>query len=463
VLPLPDPAAGPAAPVPPAPGPLDRRRPRVFLAIVVAAASLGGTVGAAYGPGRLGRWSPGGAPPGGLDVEGMSGVVTARPLDGWALLLVLVAPVAMVVLLPRRQRTAATLAVAATGAYLLTGYPWGPVIAGATMLLAAVVLTGPAGPARRTAWAGAALLTGAVWSAAALRGDSPGPAGLAGGTAWGAVALLVASALRDRLTRAAEARAAAARSLAERQRTAVAAERLRIAREMHDVLAHSLSAITVQAGVGLHLLDRDPDQARTALTNIRDTSRQALDEVRLVLGVVRAGHEEPGGGSPSEEPDTPAPLAPTWTLAALPRLVDLAGTASLTPRLEVDPAARALPEHLAGVVYRVAQESLTNVRRHAPAATRVDVAVRVAGDHVVVTVDDDGGAARTPGAAGYGLLGMRERVEGAGGTLDAGPTAAGWRTRAELPWPGHAARGTPPDGTGMPVPPAAAPDAEEAP
>ncbi|MFP3713359.1 sensor histidine kinase [Puerhibacterium sp. TATVAM-FAB25] len=454
MLPTPEPAAGPAAPVA-APGPLDRRRPRIFLATAVALVGLGGTVGAAYGPGRFGRWRPDAGRPG-LDVDGMSGIVTARPLDGWAFLLVLVAPVAMVVLLPRLQRTAAALAAAATGTYLLVGYPWGPVVAGATMLLAAVVLTGPAPAARRTAWAGAALLAGAVWSAAALRGDSPEPGALAGGTAWAAVALLAAGALRDRLTRAAEARATAARSLAERQRTAVAAERLRIAREMHDVLAHSLSAITVQAGVGLHLLDRDPGQARTALANIRDTSRQALDEVRLVLGVVRAGGEEPGDGAGG--PDAAAvaaPLAPTWTLAALPRLVELAGTASLVPRLEVDPAARALPEHLAGVVYRVVQESLTNVRRHAPAATRVEVAVRVAGGRVVVTVDDDdGGAAPAPGPAGYGLLGMRERVEGAGGTLDAGPTAAGWRTRAELPWPGTAAPGGPRPET---------PDAGEAP
>lgn len=459
MLSLPDPAAGPAAPVAAVPGPLDRRRPRVFLATAVALVSVVGTVVAAHGPGRWARWGPDGAPPG--DLVGLADA--ARPLDAWAFLLLLVAPVAMVVLLPLRQRTAAALAVAATGAYLLAGYPWGPVIAGATMLLAAVVLTGPAPAARRTAWAGAALLAGAVWGAAALRADSPGPGGLAGGTAWAAVALLVASAVRDRLTRAAEARAAAARSLAERQRTAVAAERLRIAREMHDVLAHSLSAITVQAGVGLHLLDRDPDQARTALTNIRDTSRQALDEVRLVLGVVRAGGEEPG--AVPADADAAAPLAPTWTLAALPRLVDLAGTASLAPRLEVDPAARALPEHLAGVAYRVVQESLTNVRRHAPAATRVDVAVRVAGGRVVVTVDDDGGRGAAPGAPGYGLLGMRERVEGVGGTLDAGPTAAGWRTRAQLPWPAHGSRpgGPAAPGTATPDAPDAAGAPEEAP
>ncbi|WP_159792706.1 sensor histidine kinase [Puerhibacterium puerhi] len=462
MLSLPGPAAGPAEPVPPAPGPppgpLDRRRPRVFLAVAVALVSVVGTLGAAYGPGRWGGWGPRHAPSDA--VAGTAGVLAARPLDAGAFLLVLVAPAAMVVLLPRWQRTATVVTVAATGAYLLVGYPWGPVIAGATVLLAAVVLSGPAHAARRTAWAGGALLAGAVWSAAALRGDSPAPGGLAGGAAWAAVALLVVSALRDRLTRAAEARAAAARSLAERQRTAVAAERLRIAREMHDVLAHSLSAITVQAGVGLHLLDRDPAQARTALTNIRDTSRQALDEVRLVLGVVRAGGEDAADGAGPA--DAAASLAPTWTLAALPRLVELAGTQTRAARLVVDPAARDLPEHLAGVVYRVVQESLTNVRRHAPAATRVDVAVAVAGGRLVVTVDDDGGATAPPGAAGYGLLGMRERVEGVGGVLDAGPTAAGWRTRATLPWPG--AGGTPP-GTppGPPTPRPPAPDPEEAP
>ncbi|MFH6691415.1 histidine kinase, partial [Cellulosimicrobium funkei] len=108
-----------------------------------------------------------------------------------------------------------------------------------------------------------------------------------GGTAWTVVVLLVAGTVRDRSARLAAARETERLARAERERTAVADERLRIAREVHDVLAHSLSAITVQAGVGLHLLDRDPEQARGALTAIRAASTEALDEVRAVLGVVR--------------------------------------------------------------------------------------------------------------------------------------------------------------------------------
>ena len=209
-------------------------------------------------------------------------------------------------------------------------------------------------------------------------------------------------------------------------------ERLRIAREVHDVLAHSLSAITVQAGVGLHLLDRDPEQARGALTAIRAASTEALDEVRAVLGVVRG-----------DAHDDVAPLAPTWDLAALPRLVRQAEGGGLAVALDVDPAAAGLPDRLAGVVYRVVQESLTNVRRHAHGATRADVQVAVRpAPHgaVTVTVTDDGAAPGAEPEPGYGLRGMRERVESVGGSLVAGPAPSpsgrGFRVRAVFPWPG---------------------------
>src|SRR5690606_603411 len=220
---------------------------------------------------------------------------------------------------------------------------------------------------------------------------------------------------------------------AERERTAVADERLRIAREVHDVLAHSLSAITVQAGVGLHLLDRDPDQARSALAPSRTTSAEALDEVRAVLGVVRGD----GGDG--------APLAPTWDLAALPRLVRQAEAGGVAVTLDVDDAAADLPDRLAGVVYRVVQESLTNVRRHALDATRAEVRVRARPGPegtVAVTVTDDGAGASSGAEPGYGLRGMRERVESVSGTLDAGPapdaagSGRGFRVRAVFPWPG---------------------------
>src|SRR5690606_12582515 len=220
---------------------------------------------------------------------------------------------------------------------------------------------------------------------------------------------------------------------AERERTAVADERLRIAREVHDVLAHSLSAITVQAGVGLHLLDRDPDQARSALAAIRTTSAEALDEVRAVLGVVRGD----GGNG--------APLAPTWDLAALPRLVRQAAAGAVAATPDVGAAAAALPGRRAGGAYRVGQESLTNVRRGALEAPRAEGGVRGRrgrGGTVTVAVTDDGAGASSGAEPGYGLRGMRERVESVSGTLDAGPvpdaagSGRGFRVRAVFPWPG---------------------------
>lgn len=405
-------------------GPLDRRRPRAFLAVVLAVVSVLGSAGATHG-------QPG-----------------ARPLDLVAVALLLVSPLALVILVPRPV-VAVAVSVAAVAVFLVAGYAWGPALAGPVGVLVGVLLSGPAERARRVAWGGVVLLAGAVVAAAALRPDAPPPATLLGGTAWTVVVLLVAGAVRDRSVRLAAAREAERVARAERERTAVADERLRIAREVHDVLAHSLSAITVQAGVGLHLLDRDPDQARSALTAIRTTSTEALDEVRAVLGIVRG-----------EDGDDGAPLAPTWDLAALPRLVQQAEGGGLSVALDVGATAADLPDRLAGVVYRVVQEALTNVRRHARGATHVDVRVDVGLDDVpvgtpggrlvTVTVTDDGAGAPSGVEPGYGLRGMRERVESAGGSLAAGPApepgpgsgtaGRGFRVRAVFPWPGATSR-----------------------
>lgn len=446
-------------PLPAAPdrGPLERRRARIFVAVAVLAVAVLGSLGA------------------GLSQP------EARSFDVGALALLLATPLAMVFLLPRRPAGAVAVSIGATGAYLLAGYPWGPAILEPVVLLAAIVLCGPARRGRIIAWSGAALLLGTVVAASTLappvfqeavwdgppgrpgtwaphgghRGDGPreltaglSPAGLVAGTAWTVVALLAAGAIRDRAARRAADRAAARETAAERERTAVTAERLRIARELHDVLAHSLSGINVQAGVGLHLLDRDPGQARSALTSIRDTSREALAEVRTVLGIVRmeAG-EEPSGASPGRNrgmshgpPEPPSDtgldgtsLSPTWDLSGLERLVAQSRADGLAVTLEVD--APRLPDRVAGAVRRVVQEALTNVRRHATGATRVAVSVRRSGASCLVVVSDDG--AGTPGDdGGYGLRGMRERVEALGGTLTAGPDEIGWLVRASFPLSG---------------------------
>jgi signal transduction histidine kinase len=228
----------------------------------------------------------------------------------------------------------------------------------------------------------------------------------------------VAVAVQARRTdEAASARAA----IREQQaREAVMEERVRIARELHDVIGHALSQINVQASVGLHLMDRDAEQARTALASIKDTSKTALEEVRSVLGVIRDGE---------------APLAPQAELAELPRLV--AGVrspdfdAQLVDRLDAPPR-RAVQF----AAYRIAQEALTNVVRHA-SASRAVVTVDHVGDELVLTVDDDGAGLR--GAEGSGILGMRERASLLGGSVQLTPSPlGGTRVAAHLPWGGVA-------------------------
>jgi signal transduction histidine kinase len=215
-------------------------------------------------------------------------------------------------------------------------------------------------------------------------------------------------------------RAAAFRAEADRRRqTAEQRERVRIARELHDVIGHALSQINVQASVGLHLMDRDPEQARTALASVKETSKTALEEVRSVLGVIRSDGE--------------APLAPQAELAELPRLVSGVRSPGFDAEL-VDRLDGALPGRAAQfAAYRIAQEALTNVVRHAR-ATRAVVAVERLGDELLLTVDDDGSGV-DDAVEGSGILGMRERAALLGGSVELGPSPrGGTRVTARLPW-----------------------------
>ena len=197
-------------------------------------------------------------------------------------------------------------------------------------------------------------------------------------------------------------------------------ERLRIARELHDVLAHSISVINVQAGVGLALLDSDPEQARTALTTIKAASKEALGEVRQVLDTLRA----PGA----------APRAPAPGLDRLPELVEQAASAGLTVAVETRGAHRDLPPGTDLAAFRIVQEALTNVVRHSGSRH-----ARVLVDHragaLTLRVDDDGPATGADaGGSGNGLAGMRERAAALGGTIEAGPRDdGGFRVSALLP------------------------------
>ncbi|MBX3100003.1 MAG: sensor histidine kinase [Salinibacterium sp.] len=202
------------------------------------------------------------------------------------------------------------------------------------------------------------------------------------------------------------------RAVAQRKQSEVQAERVRIARELHDVLAHSLSQINVQAGVGLHLMDKQPEKAAEALASIKETSKTALDEVRSVLGVLRAE----GGQDPS------APLVPEPDLSRLPGLA--ASVTSQGVEVALTNTLDDVPKAVQLALYRIVQESLTNVVRHAK-ATRARVDLRVDGPDYVVSIGDDGTGIVDGSNGGRGLLGMSERAELLGGTLSTGNSPAG--------------------------------------
>ncbi|GAA3462981.1 sensor histidine kinase [Saccharothrix longispora] len=210
-----------------------------------------------------------------------------------------------------------------------------------------------------------------------------------------------------------------ARRAAQAASAAVTEERMRIARELHDVVAHGLSLIAVQAGTAAHV--RDASVSEEALRVIETTSRGTLVEMRRLLGVLRSE-------------DAAAELAPMPSMADLPELVSRAALAGVGVDLSVTGA---VPEALGLTVYRIVQESVTNVVKHAAPAT-CTAAVEVSGSSVSVTVVDDGPGERlsTGRTGGHGLIGMRERVAVYGGTFSAGPRAAGgFAVRAEVPLP----------------------------
>ncbi|TFB93701.1 sensor histidine kinase [Cryobacterium sp. HLT2-28] len=213
-----------------------------------------------------------------------------------------------------------------------------------------------------------------------------------------------------------------------RRQSAEQRERVRIARELHDVLAHSLSQINVQAGVGLHLIDSQPGKAAEALASIKATSKNALDEVRTVLGILRSDVDPSGasgvsgvsGVSGASGADDDAPRTPQPDLAGLPALVESFSAQGLRVELvnELGPEGTSAPAATQLALYRICQEALTNVLRHS-GARAASVHLAVDGADVRLTVTDDG--TTRPGDAsimpGGGLLGMRERAELLGGSL----------------------------------------------
>jgi signal transduction histidine kinase len=290
-------------------------------------------------------------------------------------------------------------------------------------------------PIRRSVWG----LLGVFATIAVLAvTGSPGLDGveLINNMAIFAVAWLIGVVLRGRReTVESRVRAADERANTEQQRAArvLAEERLRIAQELHDVLAHSMSVIAVQAGVGAHVLDQRPEQARAALEAISATSRGTLTEMRRLLGALR---DDAG-----ERSHMPAPA-----IADLPRLVDDVRGAGVPVHLSVEGTCDGINPGIELSAYRVVQEALTNVIKHAGVTSRVDVRVEhLPGALRIEVVDDGRGAAAAAAGApaataanghdGHGLLGMRERVELWGGELAVGPvTGGGYRVCALLPY-----------------------------
>lgn len=341
---------------------------------------------------------------------------TARPLDALGVALLAAGPVALVA---RRRFPSAVLivTVVVVTAYLAAGFPFGPAFLAPLVALCSAVLAGHRWVAYLTT-AAAVLVLVVVHM---LR--NPGALPLAGAAAWvAALAAVIAGcegwrARRERLVQA----AAAQEQAALRRRSD---ERLRIAQELHDVLGHHVSLINVQAGVALYLMDDDPEQARSALTAIKQSSRDLLREMRATLGVLRGV-------------DTAPPHHPVPGIADLDALVADVRSAGLPVEMRMEGEVVDLPPAVDRAAYRIVQEALTNTRRHAGPATAT-VLLRYAGDGLTVQVEDDGSGHVWAGedGGGNGVAGMRERAQALGGSSEIGPRQeGGFRVRAHLPVP----------------------------
>jgi signal transduction histidine kinase len=341
------------------------------------------------------------------------------PLDALAIVLLVAGPVA---LLARRRYPVPVLGgvLAVTVAYYALDYPYGPAFLSVALALAGTVLRGH----RLGAWIGAGAAYVALLLMQALPGGAPAPgvAEAAGIAAWVLVVLLACEGLRFRAERGAEA----ARSRAEQERRQATEQRLQIARDLHDVLAHNISLINVQASVALHLLDEQPAAARSALATIKQASKDVLTEMRSVLGVLRAVDEA-------------APRVPAPSLARLDELVVSSSDAGLDVHAEIRGDPVQLPTSVDVAAYRILQEALTNAARHGAAAPTTAL-IAYQPDDLILQVDNqmvDAPPSSVTGT-GNGIAGMRERVTALGGQFSAGPLPGGRTFRMRASFPMHA-------------------------
>jgi len=366
-----------------------------------------------------------------LQILGTRAVAYGQPgptLNAIGYALLIAGPVALIV----RHRfpvVALVGALAAAVAYFVLGYPNGPAF------IAAIVGVFTALRLRRrvAAWVAVGLavaadaVIGHMRHTQSIREVILAAAGglivLLFGEASRARAKWFADIARARVEEQRRAEEEEERARKEQQRRQASEERLIIARELHDVLGHHLSLINVQAGVGLHLMDDHPEQARAALSAIKHASSEALRETRAVLAALNP-HDES------------APRAPQPGLSDLDALVAEVTAAGLPVSVTTEGTPRPLPKEVERAAYRIVQEALTNVRRHAgPSATvRILIVYSLSTLEVAITDDGQGKDAESPSAEGTGIAGMRERAHALGGRVEAGPRDdGGFAVRAVLP------------------------------
>ncbi len=334
----------------------------------------------------------------------------------------------------RAPLTSLALSTAFVVAYFSSGQPEQPIVICAFIAMYSVVLSGDR---RRSLIIGAVMATILVVNQAVFdTEDGRHPTALLGALALAAVPVVLGDAVRNRRAYLREARERAERErlaqLADAER-AVQEERLRIARDLHDVVAHSIAMINIQAGVAAHVLHDRPEQGREALTHIKEASKTALDELRTLLSVLR-----------DDERSSESTHAPVATLSLLDTLVETLRSTGTSVELNTSGDLDALPIAVSIAGYRIVQEATTNAVRHAPRQP-VSIDVDAAADGVSLTVSNPinaGGRvdASSPDRShaddrGFGIIGMTERASAIGGVLSAGPTLEGrWAVSASLPF-----------------------------
>jgi signal transduction histidine kinase len=325
----------------------------------------------------------------------------------------------------RRRFPGAVLGITVASGLAVAALGLPPVVLGLAILVAVYSVA-----AYGDRWTSLAGLAAAELGSAAIQltpGRVQTPTVISNGLVIGAAWLLGHFVgIRRAYTARLERTAALERARAESARRAVIEERLRLARELHDVVAHSISVIAVQSGVGAHVANTQPEEAAKALAAIEATSRAALTELRRLLGVLR------------EEGEPQGSLAPVPGLADLDALVAEVAKVGVGVRVRVEGTPSQLPVGVDLSAYRIVQEALTNVVKHAGTA-RAQVTIGYRDHEVMVEVSDDGQGVIPPtdngqARVGHGLIGMRERVAAFGGDLEVGPRpGGGFRVAARLP------------------------------